>query len=102
MIENRKRKVFEILGHLIFVIIISVSSEDTKVAFDGSSIQPGPEVIKLFLCSTQLLIKTKITKIKKLLALSLSDVVFIMLINIKMPTIVGILTLMSRINLVFS
>ena len=35
---------------------------------------------------------------KKFLALSLSDVVFIMLINVKMPTIVGILTFMSRIN----
>ena len=32
----------------------------------------------------------------------LSDVVFIMLINIKMPTIVGILTFMSRINFVLS
>ena len=29
---------------------------------------------------------------KKFLASSLSDVVFIMLINVKMPTIVGILT----------
>ena len=35
---------------------------------------------------------------KKLLALSLSDVVFIMQINVKMPTIVGILTFMSRIK----
>ena len=41
-------------------------------------------------------------QIKKLLALSLSDVVFIMLINGKMPTIVGILTFMSRINFVLS
>ena len=40
--------------------------------------------------------------IKKLLALSPSDVVFIMLINVKMPTIVGILTLMSRVNFVLS
>ena len=32
--------------------------------------------------------------------LSLSDVVLIMLINVKMPTIVGILTFLSRINLV--
>ena len=39
---------------------------------------------------------------KKLLALSLSDVVFIMLMNVKMPTIVGILTFMSRINFVLS
>ena len=35
---------------------------------------------------------------KKFIALSLSDVVFIMLINVKMPTTVGILTFMSRIN----
>ena len=65
---------------------------------------PGPEVIKHCSCSTQLstklqlLIKTKIPKIKKLLAFSLSDVVFIMLIIVKMPTIVGILTIMSKIN----
>ena len=39
---------------------------------------------------------------KKFLALSLSDVVFIMLINVKMPTIVGILAYMSRINFVLS
>ena len=41
---------------------------------------PGPEVTKLFLCSTQLSTK------------------FIMLINFKMPTIVGILTFISMIN----
>ena len=63
-----------------------------------------PEVINLFSCSTQLstkfqlLIKLKYLKIKKFLALCLSDVVFIMLTNVKMPTIVGILTFMSRIN----
>ena len=39
---------------------------------------------------------------KKFLALSLSDIVFIMLINVKMPTIVGILTLMSIIDFVLS
>ena len=39
-------------------------------------------------------------QIKGFLVLSLSDVVFIMLINVKMPTIVGILTFMSRINFV--
>ena len=38
----------------------------------------------------------------KCLALSLSGVVFIMLINVKMPLIVGILTFMSRINFVLS
>ena len=44
---------------------------------------PGPEVIKLFSCSTQLSLK------------------FILLINVKMPTIVGILTFISRINYQF-
>ena len=39
---------------------------------------------------------------KSFIALSLSDVVFIMLINVKMPTLVGILTFMSRIIFVFS
>ena len=49
------------------------------------------EVIKLVSCSKQLstkfqlLIKTKITENFEVLALSLSDVVFIMLINVKMP-----------------
>ena len=50
----------------------------------------------------QLLIKLKFLQMKKFLALSLSDVVFIMLINVKMPTIVGILTFISRINFVIS
>ena len=36
----------------------------------------------------------------KFLALSLSDVVLIMLINVKMPTIVGILTFINKINFV--
>ena len=40
-------------------------------------LHPGPEVIKLFSCSTQLSMK------------------FFLLINVKMPTIVGILTFMS-------
>ena len=60
-----------------------------------------------FSCSThqstksQLLIKTKI-QTKKCLASSPSDVVFIMLINVKMPTIVGILTFICRSNFVLS
>ena len=67
-----------------------------------------PEVIRLFSCSTQLStkfhlpVKTKIRYMKKFLALSLSDVVVIMLISVKMPIIVGILTFMSRINFVLS
>ena len=43
-------------------------------------LNPGLEVIKLFSCSTQLRLK------------------FILLINVKMPTIVGISTFISRIN----
>ena len=82
----------------------------------------GPEVINLFSCSTkprsqkvyigfetqlstkfQLLIKTKILiNKKKFLTLSLSYIVFIMLINVKIPTIVGILTIMSRIDFAVS
>ena len=38
----------------------------------------------------------------KFLTLGLSDVVFIILINVKMPTIVGILTFMTRINFVLN
>ena len=44
--------------------------------------------------------KIKYRQIKKFLALSLSDAVFVVLINVKMPTIVGILKFMSRINFV--
>ena len=50
----------------------------------------GPWVIKLFSCSTQLntkvqlLIKTKIPTNEEVSCRSLSDVVFIMLINVKM------------------
>ena len=45
--------------------------------------RPGPEVIKLFSCSTQLSMK------------------FNMLINVKMPTIVGILTFINMMNTKF-
>ena len=46
----------------------------------------------------QLLIKAKLLKNKTFLAFKLSNVVFNMLINVKLPTIVGILTVMSIIN----
>ena len=78
----------------------------------GNSLDPdlAPRLYNFFSCSTQLstkfqlLIKTKILyqQMKKFLALNLSDVVFIMLINVKMPTIVGILTFMSKINFMLS
>ena len=48
--------------------------------------------------STQLLTNKEVSCFN----LSRSDVVFIMLINVKMPMIVGILTFMSRINSVLS
>ena len=44
--------------------------------------------------------KLKYRQMKKFFSLSLSNVVFILLINVKMPTIVGIFTFMGRINLV--
>ena len=50
----------------------------------------------------QQLINTKMLNQKAFLAFKLSAVAFIMLINVKMPTIVGILTFMSRINFVLS
>ena len=62
------------------------------------------EVNKLFSCSTQLcmvfklVIKLKCRKLKAFLAFKLSDVVFIKPINVKLPTIVGILALNSMLN----
>ena len=50
----------------------------------------------------QLLVKTKMLKKWRILFLSNSNVGFIMLINVKMPTVVGILTFMSRINFMLS
>ena len=42
--------------------------------------------------------KTKMLKKEPFLAFRLSDVVFTMLINVKMPAIVGILTFISMIS----
>ena len=53
---------------------------EAQVTNDNLGFRPGPEVIKLFSCSAQLRLK------------------FILLINVKMPTIVGILTFISRIK----
>ena len=53
---------------------------------------PVPEVIKLFSWSTQPRTKFRlliITTNKEASALSLSDVVFIMLINVKMPKLLA-------------
>ena len=48
--------------------------------FDNLGARPGSQVINFFSCSSQL------------------NIEFILLINVKMPTIVGILTLISMIN----
>ena len=69
---------------------------------------PGPEVIKLLSCSTelstkfQLLIKAKVPTNKEVSCFKSLKCCIFMLINVKMPTIVGILTFMSRINIVLS
>ena len=63
---------------------------------------------KLFSCSTQLSMnfqlhkKTKMLKNKDSFDLNHSVIVIIWLINVKMPTIVGILTFMSMINFMLS
>ena len=69
--------------------------------------QPGPEVIKLFSCSTQLsmkiLVLISMKTIKKFSFFLDSDnakMLFFPLINVKMPTIVGILTFMSGKNFI--
>ena len=51
-----------------------------KPNVEAAELTPGPEVIKLFSCSTQLSPK------------------FILLINVKIPTIVGIITFISMIH----
>ena len=66
----------------------------------------GPKVTKLFtLNSTEQDIsvgQTKILKNNHFMLFKLSDAVFIMLINIKMPTTVDILIFISMINLLLS
>ena len=67
--------------HCCFLsLILYLLSLYVHVQHMQTMVKPGPEVIKLFSCSAQLRLK------------------FILLINVKMPTIVGILTFISRIN----
>ena len=69
---------------------------------------PGPEIIKLFSCLTQLsmkfemLISIKNQVIKHFSGSVKLRMLFFPLINVKMPTIVGILTFMSRKNFILS
>ena len=65
---------------LFYSGVISVFSSFAITPKRKRELRTGPEVIKLFPCSTQLSTK------------------FILLINVKMPTIVGILTFISMIN----
>ena len=53
--------------------------------------QPGPEVVKPFSCLTQLSVEFLM-----LISIKISRMLCLPLINVKMPTIVGILTFMSR------
>ena len=63
---------------VLFIKLYLISKYIRSVPF--ISLRSGPDVIKPFSCSTQL--NTK----------------FILLINVKMPTIVGILTFISMIS----
>ena len=64
----------------IYLAVTLQSAEQQLRMYSIVLKNPGPEVIKLFSCSTQLSMK------------------FSPLIYVKMPTIVGILTCMSRKN----
>ena len=77
--------------------------------FDASSNDiPAPEVINLFPRSTQLnmkftmLISIKILKNSAFLGSDKPRMLFFLLINVKMPTIVGILTIINRENFMLS
>ena len=61
-------------------ITVSERVHEILVVCSGKTTQPGSVVLKLFSCSTQL------------------NIQFTMLINVKMPTIVGILAFISMIN----
>ena len=79
------------LWRLVWASLAPCRCDSTIISCAGQS--AGPEVIKLFSCSTTAHeISTthknkKYRQMKMFIALSLSDVVFIMLINVKMPTI---------------
>ena len=66
------------LWTLVSDVLLSSKQDQSCLNHSVVSLESGPEVIKLFSCSTQLSMN------------------FFLLINVKMPTIVGILTFMSR------
>ena len=71
--------VYTILCHICSLFVIDVQN-DFRLYLYTMKTEAGPEVIKLFPCSIQLSTK------------------YILLINVKMPTIVGILTFISMIT----
>ena len=82
-----------------------VASQASKdIILTGTFIFLEPRGCKTFfmLNSTELKVstarKTKIPTNKELSCLKSRRCLFIMLINVKMPTIIGIITFMSRIN----
>ena len=86
-ISLRDKRLFEITEVEITRVDSSLYSNNNTeprdvrdVNINYSPLQTGPEVIKLFSCSTQLSMK------------------FFPLTNVKMPTVVGILTFMSGKN----
>ena len=66
----------------------------------GSLFSQGTEVIKLFHAEKKVNYSTKLNDetLRLFQDFKLSAVVFILLINVKIPTIVGILTFMSMLN----
>ena len=96
-----------IVGILTFMGVINFMLSCTE--HDNSFItllpdhsKPGPEVTKHLLMDTIFTThKSKMMNNKDSSCFEFSDVVFILLINVKTPTIVGILILMSKIHVTF-
>ena len=84
------------------LISLCCPHEETKCPIECTALteqEPGPREYKTFFMSMKFqLTKTKMLKNKDISYFKLSDV-FVMLINVKMPTIVGILTFMGKIHL---
>ena len=94
--ELRKRKMFKVSVERVV---------NVQGMFTTSVVKIDPKVFKLSSCLTQLSTEFQLLiKLKKLKSyfhtLKLSDAVFILLINDKMPTIVG--KILSRINFMLS
>ena len=90
----------QIIGSLGFLFMMTVSKLSRHPSYSLSR----PQGYITFSCSTQLKLKFKLL-IKcqmEIPGLNHQRESFILLINVKMPTIVGILTFMSRINFMLS